>query len=516
MTLLITTIQAARPDDMATRAASALADGTDLAELRLDALPNSPGDPEHYTRNVDPGRWVATCRPTSEGGTSRDAVEHRVSRLLAAMRAGAGYVDFEYSDWQRSATARHDIAKALSDPALVDYAPTLILSHHNFDRRPENLHDLVRDLCAVDEAGVIKIAWPATDLSDNFHAFDIMRAADKNAAAICMGEAGLISRILAAKYGAFASYCAFDADSVASPGQLTLAEMRDRFRWESINEATDVYGVIGYPIAHSISPDVFNDAFAAQKLNAVYLPLLVQPDYGSFAAFMDACLERDWFGARGFSVTLPHKEHALRYLDDRVDPPADLIGAVNTILIEDGEVWGCNTDCDAALDTLLDGMNCGEEDLEGLPVDVLGAGGVARAIVAGLTDCGADVTLYNRDPERAATLADAFECRARSWDERSEAEGKILVNCTSLGMVPDVESSPMPSDALRADVVVFDTVYRPRQTRLLRDAQGAGCTCVEGLDMFARQAAHQLEYWTQQPADHDRIRAMVEAALESD
>ncbi|MFQ5414983.1 MAG: type I 3-dehydroquinate dehydratase, partial [Phycisphaerae bacterium] len=436
--------------------------------------------------------------------------------LLFAIQAGAGYVDFEFADWSRSATARHDLAAALADPAVVGHAPRLILSHHDFDRRPADLDALVRDLCAVGEAGAIKIAWPARDILDNFDAFDIMRTADKDAVVICMGDTGLMSRVLAGKCGALASYCALDADSAAAPGQLTLAQMRDRYRWDVVNEATEVYGVIGCPVAHSIGPYVFNDAFARQKINAVYLPLPVSAEYDAFAAFMDACLQREWFGARGFSVTLPHKMNALRYLGDRVDPPADLIGAVNTIRIEEGEVWGCNTDCDAAVDMLLGGMGCAEEDLEGVRVDVLGAGGVSRAVVAGLTDCGCDVTVYNRDPDRADELADTFDCQSRPWDDRTGAQGTVLINCTRVGMWPDVDASPMPADALRADTVVFDAVYRPRRTRLLRDAESAGCTVIDGVGMFVRQAAMQCEYWTHQPADEQRIRAIVEETLAAD
>jgi shikimate dehydrogenase len=231
---------------------------------------------------------------------------------------------------------------------------------------------------------------------------------------------------------------------------------------------------------------------------------------------MDACQSRDWLDARGFSVTLPHKVHALRYLGDRVDSPADLIGAVNTIRFDDGEVWGCNTDCDAAVDTLLAAMECGQEDLADVPVDVLGAGGVSRAVVAGLTDCGCSVTVYNRDLDRARSLAQTIECEVRPWEERVGADGKILVNCTSVGMWPHADASPMPADALRPDTVVFDMVYRPRETRLLRDAKSAGCRTVEGLGMFVRQAVMQFEYWTQQSADFERFAAAVEQALSSE
>ncbi|MEE9295941.1 MAG: type I 3-dehydroquinate dehydratase, partial [Phycisphaerae bacterium] len=340
MTMLITTVVADRAETMCARAAEALAQGSDMVELRLDSL--LPGEEAHIGmfEKLAPGRWMATCRPVSEGGMSRVPIEHRVPRLLSAVRMGAGLIDFEYAEWNRSPLARTDLARGLSDLSVADHAPGVILSHHDFQRRPENLEALVHEMSSVPEVKGIKVAWMAENICCNFDAFEVMRRGSTHAAAICMGEAGLLSRVLAAKFGALASYCSFDADSAAAPGQLTLAEMHDRYRWPSIDEATELFGVIGCPVTHSVGPDVFNDAFARANMNAVYLPLLVGGRYEDFAAFMDACLSRDWLDARGFSVTLPHKVHALRYLADRVDPPADLIGAVNTIRIEDGEVWG--------------------------------------------------------------------------------------------------------------------------------------------------------------------------------
>ncbi len=490
-----------------------MADGADMVELRLDAL--RPGETGRalFAERLPAGRWLATCRPVSEGGMSRGGIEHRVPELVSALHAGAGYVDFEFSDWQRSALARDELTRGLSHPAVVGHAPGLLISQHDFGCRPADPASLIAEMCEVEQAKAIKVVWPAEDINSNFDAFDMIRAATKDATVICTGEAGLLSRVLAPKLRAFGSFCAVDADSRAAPGQLTLEEMRSRFRWDAINDATELYGVIGHPVAHSISPQVFNDAFAAANVNAVYLPLLVAPTYETFAAFMDGCLARDWLDARGFSVTLPHKVHALTYLGDRVDSPADAIGAVNTIRIEDGEVWGCNTDCDAAMETLVHGLQAGETDLEGVPVDVLGAGGVAHAIVAGLTGSGCSVTIYNRDLDRARALAERFEGEFLPWEERGNAGGKILINCTSVGMWPDVDASPMPADGLRPDTVVFDTIYRPQGTRLLRDAAGVGCKTIRGVTMFVLQAAMQFEYWHQQPADYQQIAAAVEEAL---
>ena len=523
MTLLVTSIVADNVEAMKARALQAIEEGSDAVELRLDALKDQENVIAGLAEALPSARWVATCRPVGEGGFYRGSVEHRVRRLLSVGPPDEGFIDFEFADWQRSPAARHDLFGSAASvggdhrrPTEPDAArPSLILSYHDFERRPVDLPDLVDRMCAVQEATAIKIVWPADGICANFDALDIMHSSPKPAIAICMGEVGLISRVLASKCGAFATYCAFDAASETAPGQLTLAEMKGLYRWDKIDESSQVYGVIGHPVAHSLSPILFNDAFAAGRVDGVYLPLLVEPTYEAFAAFLDGWLERPWLDARGFSVTLPHKVNAIRYLGDRVDPPADRIGAVNTLVIDDGEVWGCNTDWSAAIDTLTAGMGCGWEDLDGVPVDVLGAGGVARAVLAGLSECGCAVTVFNRTPDTGRSLAEAFDCTFKPWDERVSACGKILINCTNVGMWPDVDDSPMPADALRSDTVVFDTVYSPVQTRLLNEAAGVGCRTISGLDMFLRQAAAQFEYWTQQSADLSRMSTVVQAAMQA-
>lgn len=516
MALLVAVIVADRAARMRDLALEAFERGADAVELRLDAI----NEPEQAIANLaselPSGRWIATCRTVAEGGMFRGPVEQRVSRLLSVGSAGEGFIDLEFADWERSPLARHDIVKHSAPFGSRSQAPPLILSHHDFAGRPVDLEALVDRMCAVEEAAVIKVAWPAEDVFSNFEALDMMRSSSKDMIAICMGEAGLMSRVLVGKCGGFATYCALTSDDGTAPGQLTLDEMRDLYRWDRIDESTEVYGVIGHPVEHSIGPELFNDAFAAARVPGVYLPLPVPPTYDDFARFLDECMAREWLDVRGFSVTLPHKIHALRYLGDNIDPPADVIGAVNTIRIEDGEMWGCNTDSSSAIDTLLGGLGCEWEALEGVSVDVLGAGGVARAVVGGLSECGCDVTVYNRSEDRARALADAFECRVQPWEDRSRAEGSILINCTSVGMWPHVDESPLPADALRPEVTVFDTVYRPRRTRLLQDAASAGCRTIDGLGMYVHQACQQFEYWTQQSADEGRMRLMAERALGGD
>ncbi len=504
MTLLVTSIAADDVGTMLARADEAFRRGADAVELRLDALKDSIAGVSGIARDLPTGRWIATCRPVSQGGRFQGPVERRVELLLAAGEPGQGFVDFEYADWagdRGSALARHDLTARRTGSGPDAQTPSIILSHHDFERRPADLEQLVAEMAAEDAAAALKIVWPAEDVLSNFEAFELLRSSPREMIAFCLGEHGLPSRVLAKKFGAFASYCALDEGEETAPGQLSLAQMKETFQWDRIDEATEVYGVIGHPVGHSLSPAIFNAAFAESGAPGVYLPFPVEPTYEAFATFLDQCLACDWLDARGFSVTLPHKEHAHRYLGDRVDPPADVIGAVNTLRIEEGEIWGCNTDGDGALEALVRGMEIPSEELDGLTVDLLGAGGAARAVVCGLIECGAHVTVYNRDRSRADRLAADLGCTAKDWDDRVRGDAQVLINCTSVGMWPDADGSPMPADALRPDCVVFDTVYRPAETRLLHDAKAAGCRTIPGAAMFVAQAAFQFEYWTQQAAD---------------
>ncbi len=512
MTMLIASILEETADRVAARSAEAFDGGADVVEVRLDGL-RTGESVEDLAKRLPVGQWLATCRPVHQGGLSREAAEHRAAILIRAARGGAGFIDFEFVDWERSSPARSDLLAILRDARVS--APALILSHHDFQGRPDDLHELAGRMHDVPEATAVKIAWPATSISDNFDAFDLWQEFPDRTIAICMGEAGQPSRTLAPKCNAYASYAAVAGDATVAPGQLTLDEMIGRFRFDKIDEATEVYGLIGNPVAQSAGSDLFNRVFAESKINAVYLPFLVGSTSEEFNAFIDGCRDREWLDVRGFSVTSPHKEHALEYIGEHVDPPADIIGAANTLRFEDGEVCGCNTDCDAAVETLMAELGDEDASLEDVPVDVLGAGGVARAMVAGLVDCGARVTIFNRDASRAQALADAFECDARPWEDRAAATGEILINCTSIGMQPDDAESPMPTDALRSGVMVMDSVYKPAETRLLREAAAAGGRCVRGVGMYVRQAAMQFEYWTQQMADVEQFAEIVSESLDA-
>ena len=472
----------------------AAAAGADAVELRLDHLAEPP-DAEHLERLLSdaPLETIATCRPKAEGGRFDGDELDRLNVLRRAAQLGADWIDVE----QATPASRR--------PA----AGRTLLSRHDLTGRPADLSDLAAALDAS-PAEVNKIAFAAGGPEDALCALDVLRDCRKPTIALAMGEAGVMSRILARKFGAFGTFAALSAGQESAPGQTTLTELTDLYRWHGITPDTAVFGVIACPVGHSMSPAIHNAAFEAAGLDAVYVPLLIRPGEENFRRFMDALLARPWMDWRGLSVTIPHKENALAYVGAaKCGELARKIGAVNTITIEpDGSLAGGNTDYAGALDALCGSMGMARGDLAGRAVAVLGAGGAARAIVAGLVHCGADVTIYNRTVSRAERLAEELSCAAAGLDALDALAAEIVINCTSVGMHPNVARCPLK--AIPSCVkVVFDTIYNPIETLLLARARQAGCTCVGGVEMFVNQAVGQFETWTGKPAPREVMRNVV-------
>jgi len=472
------------------------AQGADAVECRLDMLNSPPTEDElEVLLRKCPLETIVTNRPADEGGQFQGNPSQQLKVLHDAAECHPAFIDLEMDvpadDWP------------LHTP--------IILSHHDFKSCPNNLEVLISRLDASN-AQVNKIAFMPDKAEDVVRAFDVLRACRKPTIAIAMGEAGIISRVLAGKFCAFGTFAALRKGSESAPGQLTLDELKSLYRWEAIGADTKVYALIGSPVAHSLSPAVHNAAFAAAGIDAVYLPVRVEGGKENFGGFMDALLARPWMDWHGLSITLPHKLNALDYVgEDNCDELACRIGAINTITIgRDGQLRGYNTDYAAAMDALCGAMDIAQKALAGRSVAVIGAGGVSRAIVAALANVKADVTIYNRTAERGEKLAEEFSCRARPLDALAKTDAEILINCTSIGMHPDVDASPL--DGIPPDVgVVFDTIYNPPGTRLLRQAKDSGCQTVSGLDMFVNQAAAQFELWTGAAAPKEIMR---EAAAE--
>jgi len=436
---------------------------------------------------------VVTNRPVREGGRWAGSETDRIALLREAAESGADFVDIEL-----------DSVGALGQ---VTAATRRIVSYHNFTQTPQDLGRILHRLASA-SGEVAKIAVKANDITDALAVFELLEkhASQMPLIALSMGEEGIPTRVLAGKFGAFLSYCCLSEDRRAADGQIPYRDALELYRCRRLGPRTALYGVVANPVAHSMSPLIHNTAFAELGLDAVYLPFKVRDP----AAFL-AGYER--FDLRGLSVTIPHKE-AMVALMDEVDELTARIGALNTVSIEGGRRYGCNTDVSAALSSIeRAAAQAALPDLETSTVLLLGAGGAARAIAYGLCGKVAKLVIANRTVERARKLAAEVGAGSCGLGEIRGVRPDILINSTSVGMAPEVEQSPVPAEMLRAGMVVFDAVYNPIRTRLLTEAQEAGCATATGFEWFVNQAAAQFELWTGQKAPVDSMARAVRRKL---
>jgi 3-dehydroquinate dehydratase / shikimate dehydrogenase len=513
MTQLTAAITVRNLEQALSAAARAAELGADLVEFRIDTFTDDPhAITELVQRSALP--CIITCRPTWEGGAYDGDEQTRISLLE---HAGLGprkpvYIDLELLAWRKSANLRQKISLVVDDPDRPRQTDTgLVLSSHDFSGRPSDLLRKVRDMADAPLCRVVKVAWQARSLRDNLEAFELIRQQVKPTIALCMGEYGLASRVLAKKFGALLTFASIDGETGTAPGQPTLSEIKGLYRWDRLDAGTRVFGVIGFPVGHSMSPPVHNAGFDAAGVNGVYLPMPIPPQYEHFKATVSSWLAMPGLHFGGASVTIPHKENLLRFVEERggeIEPLAERIGAANTLQVrEDGSLYACNTDYAAALDAVCDGLKIERAGLEGKRVAVVGAGGAARAVVAGFAHYGALVTVYNRTVQRAEALAEQFGADAAPLADLSTSRADVYINCTPIGMHPQVDASPFDVDQIinhqpqiinpfGPGVVVFDTIYNPVRTNLLRAAADAGCATIPGTEMFVRQAAAQFKLWT--------------------
>jgi 3-dehydroquinate dehydratase/shikimate dehydrogenase len=467
--------------------------GARLIELRLDFLAKAPDFKRLLATKPCP--LVATVRRPQDGGRWGGSEEQRQMLLRQAIVAGFDWVDLET-----------DVADAI--PRFKDVKR--IVSYHNMREVPADLEKIHKHMCAQD-ADVVKIAVRAQQPADNLRLLNLIKHAPKPTVAVGMGDLGTPSRVLAVKYGAPFTYAAFNKERSFAPGLPSFEELRKTFFEDQITSATQVYGVIGDPVAHSLSPLIHNTALRSLGINAVYLPIRVPR--GDLTAFLK---EFDRLPVRGYSATIPHKEAAVmaaRYKD----PAVILVGAANTLVRDPEGFSAYNTDYQAALDSLSAHLPPGQEGSEATlhsrTVLLLGAGGVARAVAHALHRAGALVTISNRTPERALKLKEEVGCRVCDWEARNSVVCDLLVNCTSVGMHPNVDESPVHPSVLKPDMMVFDTVYTPETTLLIREARARGCHVLTGVDMFVRQAALQFKLFTGKEAPFDLMLSVVRKAL---
>ena len=307
------------------------------------------------------------------------------------------------------------------------------------------------------------------------------------------------------------TYATFSEDRKMAPGQLSYKEMQEDFLYESITKDTVILGVVADPVAHSLSPRVHNACIREKKLNMLYLPFRVPKEY--LEEFIQICPE---MGIHGLSVTIPHKEKILKCINVLDDNVAG-IRAANTVVFRDVNAYGFNTDCTAAVESLQAALKEakieGDSDLANQQVLILGSGGVARAIAFGLMRADANVTICARDYRKAESLATELDCKSIDWTARANHKCNVLINCTPVGMHPNMDETPFDPEWFDKRVIVFDTVYNPEQTLFIKEARKAGCPTITGIDMFVRQAAKQFRLFTGIDANVETIRYEVKRAI---
>jgi len=500
---------------------AALTAGAQMLELRTDYLEGLNIDLVKnliaQTKAATNLPLIVTCRDKQQGGALAYPMQLRIDVLAAALKAGAEFIDIEFDNFLRTENQER-IRVALSQSAKG----RLILSAHNFKTKFADLKKLYRSISTAYPGAIPKLVYTANHINDCFEAFDLLHQTSGERIIFCMGEAGLISRIIAKKLGSFLTFASIDEQAATAPGQLTIAQLKGLYRYDCIDVNTELFGVIADPVGHSLSPAIHNACFVQKGMNKLYLPLLVQGGQDKFDEFLDSALSRRWLHFKGFSVTIPHKENALNYVKARggyIEPLAEKIGAVNTLIIysrftnHEPRISAYNTDYAAALDAITSALKITRADLKDMPVAVIGAGGVARAIVAGLSDVGAKVKIYNRTIERAEKLASEFGCEFAGLDDLQNLDAKLLINCTNIGMHPETDATPFPAEFLKKGMVVFDTVYNPAQTKLLKQAKRKRLKTIDGLSMFINQAAAQFRLFTGHDTNLQLMRKTISDCL---
>jgi len=471
---------------------------SDMVELRLDCLDHAGRDIVLRELEALRGRGrtvILTLRPAEQGGKSDLSREERLSFWSSVADIPEVLFDIE-----------HDLL-----PDLSGIAPDqIICSHHDFegDADPHSLYERMRTA----SAGILKIAIQIKDAVDCLAIFKLLERAQRDGRtliAIAMGSAGVMTRILGPSRGSFLTYGSLDHEMRTAPGQLSAHALREVYRLDQIDLQTEIMGLIGKPVSHSISPYVHNAAFAKAARNAVFIPFEVD-DVDEFMRRMvhPRSREINW-NARGFSVTAPHKAAVIKHLDG-LDPAAKEIGAVNTIVIKDGALRGYNTDALAFFESLK--AKAGQ--LKDVRCAVIGAGGAARAVLWALNRGGASICLFARDGIKAKPLADQFHCETRAFAHADFKDFDVLINATPLGTRGELETeTPVKAEQLRGVRLAYDLVYNPLETRFLREARIAGCETLGGLDMLVGQAIEQFKLWTDQQPDGGIMRDAAERAL---
>jgi 3-dehydroquinate dehydratase / shikimate dehydrogenase len=487
-------ITGSTPAEMVDRATAAVRDNRFL-EFRLDylakplaALPKL----KQFLTEYGQATAVATCRREANGGKFKGTIAAELEILQKAASSGFQLVDVELE------TA--EVIKPEELDRLRSRGAAIIISHHDFQTTKDldGIFERIRPF----EPEFIKIVSTAKSLSDNMVMMHFLeRARDlANVVGICMGEQGLISRVLGIRAGSVFTFASAEEGEETGPGQITARTLADTYRIGQIDAATRVYGVVGNPIRHSLSPIMLNTAFRRETVNAVYLALQTTKLSDLLTLLREIPLH-------GLSVTMPFKQEVMKHLENS-DPISAEVGACNTIVrSQDGKLYGFNTDVGAIVRPLERRLS-----LKGAKILVLGAGGAARAAVFGLARKGAEVVVLNRTPQTAQKLAREAKVKTIRREQVAKSNFDIIVNATPIGMHGVKPTHILEPKEINARLV-FDLVYNPVDTPLIRMAREKGLPVITGVEMFVQQGARQFEIWTGKPAPEEEMLRVVVHAL---
>ena len=494
-------VQGATPAELFARADAAIKDSV-FIEFRIDllakpaaALPDLKSFLAHH-REVTA---IATCRRKSFGGNFAGSLNSELEILHKAAQAGCHIVDLEVESAEQC--TRPQLAKFRA--ALRAAGTALLISSHDFTRtrRPDGLNQTAQRIAAF-EPEFVKVVTTARSLADNLSVLQMIedQSLTAHVVGIAMGEEGLISRVLSPRAGAAFTFASVAEGAETAPGQPTARSLLDLYRLEQIDQATRIFGVAGNPIAHSLSPLMHLTAFRRENVNAIMLPLKVRALDDLLAVVRDLPLD-------GVAVTMPLKQEVLPHLAN-MDPLTARIGACNTLRTgADGKLYGFNTDVAGVVRPLERRMR-----LQGARVLVIGAGGAARAAVFGLVEQSAEVFIVNRTHEKAVALARKAKAHVLGQSVLARQRFDAIINTTPCGMTGIKQPLPVKENELNASLI-FDMVYTPLETPLLKLARARGLAVISGLEMFVQQGARQFEIWTGKPAPEAEMLRVVELEL---
>ncbi len=483
--------------------ASAAVKETPFLEFRLDYLHKpalAMAAVKEFIELHTAATVVATCRRAPHGGKFEGSLAAELDILIKSAQAGCQIVDLELESAE--ALKKSEFQK------LRDTGVAIIVSHHDF-KETKDLDGIYARIQPF-HPDFVKIVPTAKSLTDNVTLMRfIERMSDQaDILGLCMGDAGIISRVLGLRAGSLFTFAAATAGEETGPGQIAARTLVETYRIEEVDAATKVYGVAGNPAGKSLSPIMMNTAFRRETVNAVYLALQT-------AKVADLVSLIQEIPIQGVSVTMPHKQAILPYLE-HMDPLSKKIGACNTLLRvpsgdHAGKLYGFNTDVAGIVGPLERRLA-----LKGAKILVLGAGGTGRAAVFGLREKGAEVHILNRTPETAAKLAKQAGAkvfkRESFLSKKDPASFDVIINSTPVGMAGQKGAQILAPEELRAKIV-FDLVYNPADTPLIRTARQLGLNVITGVEMFVQQGARQFEIWTGKPAPEEEMLRVVVHAL---